>query len=502
MEKGDRVRSLRDYVDILHRRWLYPTIIVPVGIFTAVLLAFTLPTLYRSSATILLEPSSIPADMVRTTVTSYADLQIDLVRRAALSSSRLVALVKEVDPYPDQRALTPEDKAIMVADATWIERVDPITLEPLAESTAFSLHYDNPDPTIARAIAARLALLFLTYNREVRTAQAGETYEFLKSKSEELSATVEGLSGQIADFKKRYPNALPDDQLDNRDSLERTRRDLDSIESQARLAEQREAVLAVQLSQLSATLVGAVSDTRTDLATLRAELAAAQQRYSPDHPDIKRLRRAIETLLAQGATNAAPAGSADNPEYLQTAAELEAARRDVAALRSQAMRARAQIAGYEQRLRLAPNLEKEYLQLERDRDMAIGQLENARTMMRAAEMAQKLESEQRGERYTLIQRPRVPDSPVSPNRLGIILLGLVLSMAVAFGLVVVLDVVDPTVRTTFDIADLTDLPIVGTIPVMLSPADQQRRRLQLRMLAIAGGVATVAMVLTVLRTLS
>ena len=298
------------------------------------------------------------------------------------------------------------------------------------------------------------------------------------------------------------PNALPDDQLDNRDSLERTRRDLDSIESQARLAEQREAVLAVQLSQLSATLVGAVSDTRTDLATLRAELAVAQQRYSPDHPDIKRLRRAIETLLAQGATNAAPAGSADNPEYLQTAAELEAARRDVAALRSQAMRARAQIAGYEQRLRLAPNLEKEYLQLERDRDMAIGQLENARTMMRAAEMAQKLESEQRGERYTLIQRPRVPDSPVSPNRLGIILLGLVLSMAVAFGLVVLLDVVDPTVRTTLDIADLTDLPVVGTIPVMLSPADQKRRRLRLRMLAIAGGVATVAMVLTVLRTLS
>ena len=56
------------------------------GPIVRTLIAFTLPTLYRSSATILLEPSSIPADMVRTTVTSYADLQIDLVRRAALSS--------------------------------------------------------------------------------------------------------------------------------------------------------------------------------------------------------------------------------------------------------------------------------------------------------------------------------------------------------------------------------------------------------------------------------
>src|SRR5678815_2131028 len=161
MEKGDRVKSLGDYLEVLRRRWIYPALIVPAGLFVAVVLAFSLPTLYRSSATILLEPSSIPADMVRTTVTSYADLQIDLVRRAALSGSRLTALVKEIDPYPGLTELTPEDKAGMISDSTWIERVDPITLEPLAESTAFSLHYDNPDPEIAQKVASRLADLFL-----------------------------------------------------------------------------------------------------------------------------------------------------------------------------------------------------------------------------------------------------------------------------------------------------------------------------------------------------
>jgi len=502
MDKGERVKSLGDYVEVLRRRWIYPAVIIPLGVFVAVVLAFMLPTLYRSSATILLEPSSIPADMVRTTVTSYADLQIDLVRRAALSHSRLTALVKEIDPYPGLKDLTPEDKAGMVSDSTWIERVDPITLEPLAESTAFSIHYDNPDPKIAQKVSIRLAELFLTYNREVRTAQAAQTYEFLKAKSEELAATVDQLSGQIADFKQKHQAALPEDELDNRSALERTRRDLDNVESQARLAEQREAVLAVQLSQLNATLVGAATDTRSDLATLRAELAAAQQRYSPDHPDIKRLRRAIETLVAQGATeSAAPVANADNPEYLQVAAELEAARRDVAALRAQAGRARAEIGGYQHRIQLAPSLEREYLQLVRDRDMTIGQLESARKMMRDAEMAQRLESEQKGERYTLIRRPQIPESPVSPNRLGILLLGIVLSTALAFGLAAIVDVVDPSVRTTQDIADLMEVPIVGTIPVMRNATDQQHLRSRVLKLAVVGGIGTLAVVLTVLRAL-
>jgi len=50
-----------------------------------------------------------------------------------------------------------------------------------------------------------------------------------------------------------------------------------------------------------------------------------------------------------------------------------------------------------------------------------------------ATLAQKLEGESRGERFTLIRGSNEPDEPVFPNRLGMILIGLVLGGGIALG---------------------------------------------------------------------
>ena len=65
---------------------MYLLTIIPAALLLAVYLAYALPPSYRSSATILLEPSSIPTELVQTTVTSYADQQIELVSRRVLTT--------------------------------------------------------------------------------------------------------------------------------------------------------------------------------------------------------------------------------------------------------------------------------------------------------------------------------------------------------------------------------------------------------------------------------
>src|SRR4249920_2320169 len=155
--------TLGDSFDVLRRRWIYPATLLPAAILIAVYLAFTLPPLYLASATILLEPSSIPADMIKTTVTAYADQQIELVRGRVMTVENLTRLIAELDPYPNRNDLSPKDKARTVSENSKIEHVDPITLEPLLTSNAFSIHYRNPDPDMASAVARRLADMFLTY---------------------------------------------------------------------------------------------------------------------------------------------------------------------------------------------------------------------------------------------------------------------------------------------------------------------------------------------------
>lgn len=497
--QAEKVQTLGDYAAMFRRRWRLLVGIIPATILGSILLAYTLPPVYESSATILLEPSSISADLVQTTVVSYADQQIELVQRTVMSTDSLEKVVGEIDPYPDQKDVSARDKARMIAGDTRLEKVDPITLDPLPESNAFSLYYTNPDPEIAAQVTQKIADLFLAYNRETRVAQAKETYEFLSKHQAEVQASITDIERRIADFKRQYGDALPDSRDRNEVSLDRTQRDLDALDAQVRLVEQQESMLRLQLSQISPTMVASGTDAYTQLATLRAELAAARQRYTEDHPDVRRLSRSIEALAAQvqagsGSSNVRP----DNPEYLRVSAELEAVRRNLAALRSNAARARSQMAAYEARLMQTPGVERDYASLQREYEAAQAEYAQTQAKMREAAIAQSLEAEAKGERYTQIRSPRVADSPSSPNRLGLILLGIILGTGVAVGLAAFRESADPSVRGPQDLAAMTDVPVMGAIPMLLSSEDRHRRRLVIGSVAGVYGLAIIVVFIVVL----
>ena len=492
MEANEKVQTLGAFASVLRRRWLILATILPSTILLAVFLAYALPPSYRSSATILLEPSSIPPELIKTTVISYADQQIELVQRTVMTPERLEGVVKETDPYPTLEGSTRE-KARMIIDDTTIEKVDPVTLEPATESPAFTIYYDNPNRDTAIAMNKRIAELFLNYNRETRAAQAREAYNFLLEKSKELTAYLSDLEKRIAEFKAKFGDALPESRIRNEQALDRVQRDIDAADVQVRMLEQQESLLALQLKGISPTIVASSADIPTQLGTLRAELAAAQQKYTADHPDVKRLKLAIAALAEQAKLAGSPQVVPDNPDYLRVSTELQSLRGNLAAWRSTAARARSQLAQYERRLSSAPGVERDYAQLERDRQVAQDQLVNIRNKLQEAGVAQTLEVEAKGERYTLIRRASSPDEPYSPNRLGMLLLGVVLGGAIAVGWAMFRDSSDPSVRSANDVAELSDLAVIGAIPRLLTPVDRRRRHVLLGSLA-GGYLAALAIV--------
>jgi polysaccharide biosynthesis transport protein len=497
MGANEKVQTLGAYAAVLRRRWLILATIIPSSILIAVFLAYTLPPSYRSSATILLEPSSIPSELIQTTVISYADQRIELVQRTVMTPERLTSVVEKVDPYPALKASTRE-KARMIIDNTTIEKVDPVTLEAATESPAFTIHYDNADRQTAIAINKQIAELFLNYNRETRTAQAREAYNFLSAKSKELTSYVGDIEKRIADFKAKYGDALPESRIRNEQSLDRVQRDIDAADVQVRMLEQQESLLALQLKGISPTIVASGADIPTQLGALRAELAAAQQKYTADHPDVKRLKLAIAALAEQAKLAGSPQVVPDNPDYLRVSTELQSLRGNLAAWRSTAARARAQLANYERRLSNTPGVERDYAQLERDRALAQEQLIGIRNKLQAAGVAQTLEAEAKGERYTLIREASAGSEPYSPNRLGIILLSIVVGGAIAAGLAAFRESADPSVRNANDVAELSDLAVIGAIPKLLTPADRRRQHALLGSLAGAYLAAIAIVVVAVI----
>ena len=71
--------SIGDYLSVIRRRARLMFWISGLTMFVTTLFALFLPAVYRSEAIILIEQQEIPLDLVRSTVTSFADQRIQVL---------------------------------------------------------------------------------------------------------------------------------------------------------------------------------------------------------------------------------------------------------------------------------------------------------------------------------------------------------------------------------------------------------------------------------------
>jgi polysaccharide chain length determinant protein (PEP-CTERM system associated) len=478
-----------DYFGVMRRRYIYIVTILPGVVFACVVAAFGIRPIYQATATIMLEPSSVPKDIIETTVVSYSDQQIEIVSGRVMTVKSLLPIVHDIDPYPNQPGSL-EDKAQRILDDSTLDRVDPVTFKPQAESNAFSLHYNNHDPYFAKVIDARLAQLFLTYNQERRTQAAGEAAGFLQKQAESITAQIRENEAKLATLRSRFGDALPEFLTRNQSLMEDTQRQLDGLQQQILAAQEKESVLSVQLSQMSPNLIAQSGDL-TDIATVRAKLTEAEQRYTPDHPEVKRLRRALQTLMAQsgGTPSGAIVETSNNPQYNLTATQLQAARNELASLRAQLGSVRGKLEQYRSLVSSTPVAERELSDVMRRKQVLQNEYQQVQDKLQNANLAEKFESAQGGERFTMLRAPSEPSSPAYPNRLGLILLGIVFGAAVSGVAVAVSESADKNIRTARDLVLPDGMPVLASIPVIQNKRDRRRRVLKVGSFIAAYSIA-------------
>jgi polysaccharide biosynthesis transport protein len=504
MREEEGSAGLGSYTQLLHRRRAWILAILPAAFLIAVYFAFAITPRYRSTATIILEPSSIPQEFIQTTVANYADQQIEIISGRVMSPETLQELVHQYDPYPEATDLSVEQKAHRVMLDMQLERVDPVTLEPLEKSPAFSLYYFNPNPKRAEIVCQRLADLFLTYHQRERTRAAQAATKLITARANDLTEELRKLDAQYAELTSQHADVLPGSKDRNELNRERSERDLEDAQRQLRAAQERQSLMQIQLNGLSPNLLagkgGAVGGDLTDLATVKAQLADAEQRYTPDHPDVKRLRRALASLMTQqNGRGTGPVIKADNPEYQRVASQLESANRDVAALQATVQREVADLSRYTYALHGSPEIERQFVQLQRQRDSLQAQYLQVQEKIKGAEMGQRFEADKQGEHFSEIRAPYAASSPYFPNRLGMILLGLVAGSVIAAIAVAIAESSDATVRGGNDLAVLGKFTMLGGVPEILRPQDHRRRRLIWSSVCALYLAAAIVVAVTVVR---
>src|SRR3569623_1608139 len=210
------VKSLQDYLAMLRRRRILIAGIASLVVLATVIVALSLPPLYRASATILIEQQEIPAYLVRSTVSSYADQRIQVITQRLMTRSNLVEIFRKYDLYAKERRTDPMEAVVdrMRRDIAMrplsADVIDPRSGEPRQATIAFTLSYDSLSPQVAQIVANELTSLYLYEILSNRRDVASQAANFLNDVAELVGAQISELERQLSDFKHQNVERMPE----------------------------------------------------------------------------------------------------------------------------------------------------------------------------------------------------------------------------------------------------------------------------------------------------
>lgn len=474
--------GISDYLAILKRR--KKQLAIPALTIFALCtgLAFYLPSIYRSEATILIEQQEVPSELVRSTVTSYAGERIQIISQRVMTTENLSKIIVNYGLYEKIRdTASISELSEKLRDKIELEMisadvVDPRSGRPTKATIAFKLSFSNKDPRITQKVTNELVSLYLNENLRQRTQSALETSSFLSSEANKLKQELLELEASLAEFKEKHINDLPELQELNIRLMERNERELSDITQQISNLEERKIYLESELAQINPitdiynTNGSRVMGTEDRLRILQSEYLQLETRYTDEHPTLVKMRGEIEVLKKEFENQSGNKRTlhSDNPAYLQLETKLNAAEVELASLRIMKEEITSKIRDYENRLTQSPQVEREYRNMTRDYENARAKYQEVKSKQLEADIAKSLEHERKGEKFSLIEPPQLPDKPYKPNRLLIVFIGIVFGIFGGVGNVALRENMDDTIHGLKDIELITNLPPLALIPYMKS----------------------------------
>ncbi|MDD2759589.1 MAG: hypothetical protein PHH11_04785, partial [Methylomonas sp.] len=246
-----------------------------------------------------------------------------------------------------------------------------------------------------------------------------------------------------------------------------------------------------------------MQDAQTELKAAESELAQLQEKFSATHPDVVKQQQRVAKLEQRVNEGSSPLGafSADansgNLAYISLNGQLRATQHELEHLSEVKEALQKNIKEIQANIDKTPLVEKEYLDLDRQRQTSLNKYGELEAKYREAKLAQTLEEEQKGETFTLIEPPIAPEKPEKPNRKKIVALGLGLGLGSGLGITVLLELLHEVVRGAKALERITGMPPITVIPYIETPQDNERRKKRTRLAwMISVFVLIVAVILT------
>ncbi len=485
-EDQKSTRGLDEYwAMVVRRRWwiLGPLFLGWLIVFAS---AWVIPPKYTSESVILVEQQKIPTQFVTPNVQTDLQERLQSITQQVLSRSRLLNIINSLHLYQGLFFSSPDDQILQMRKDIKLDLVQaPSNNGRPGALTAFKVSYTAAKPQIAQQVNSQLASFFIDENVRASQQASEATSNFLGSQLTGASASLAAQEKQIRAYEAAHMGELPDQLQSNLQILSGTQAQLQAAVDARDRAVQQKAYLTSLATQYDAmgvgeTSPGAAQSNAQQLDAMRAELAVLQAKYTPDHPDVKKLKETIETMEklqsnAQAATPADAPSKGDTPvagpaQYaamtpvMQIQSQLKANQLEIQSREAQISRLDAKVNEYQARLNATPGRQQELSDIMRNYDESKKSYDELLGKTMQSNLATSLNRQQQGDQFRIIDPPSLPEKASFPDRFKFSLAGLGAGLALAFLFGVGTEFVDDRIRSEQDLIEAAPLPVLAEIP--------------------------------------
>ncbi|WP_126172162.1 GumC family protein [Altericroceibacterium xinjiangense] len=450
----------REIIAMLRRHWHWVIVPMVLGVLAAGGAVWWQKPVYRSAATLLIDSPQIPTSLVASPLTDIADERIAKIRQQIVSRDSLADLIGRNGLYPVERTNLDFPHVLdLMRDAIGVDLVGADQGQGGGSTIAFTLSFDYDDPLKAQDVTEQLTHLFLVEDKRFRTEQALGTAAFLERRSDELRRQLAVLEDKRRDVEARYAGALPGNVALSAQSSSALRAEISRTDAETQGLLQQNSLLAAQEHELAQAPPAGIDSLRA----AQDRLARLSSVYAEDFPELQAARAEVERqreLLRQ-----MPQPRASN--LLE--GEIAAGRERIQVLASRRAELVRMMTDLDQRAAQAPQAAYELNMIEREYDNLKRQYDSLREKQLDAQVAANLQSEDKGERFSIVDQPSLPLEPLGPKPVVLLIAGLLGGAAMGVFLILAFELLGGTIHGEQTLAGALKVPTFGVVPFARKP---------------------------------
>ncbi|MEM9247773.1 MAG: lipopolysaccharide biosynthesis protein [Pseudomonadota bacterium] len=486
--------ELRYYLSIFFRRLPLFLLVFLTITGAALFYALSLPTVYTARGLLLVEAPQIPTNLAASTVQVSSREQLAVIQRRLMTRSNLLEIAREFDVYEDIREMSPDEIVQSMREDTRIAGSG-----RGSAATVMEVQFRARSGRVAAEVSNDYITRILAENATNRQQRAEGTLDFFEEQVRRLERQLDAQNDVILEFQNQNAEALPDTlnyRLSRQELLTQRMSQIDRDRS----------VLATQLARLEELQAQGFAGLPEDdedrpataldqqLAQLRNQLTNARAIYAPDSPRVTVLAARIEALEvlqqeeieralaeAEGASDTLEPLSADptldGTPMTPVQIQIEQVGTQIRFLDEQTATIDAELAELEQTIERTPANSIELQALRRGYENMERQYNQALDRLYTASTGERIEVMSKGERISVIEQARAPDEPSDPNRPMIAAVGTMGAAGAAIGLVLLLELLNKTIRRPVDLTNGLGITPLTTVSYIVTPGQRLRKRL-------------------------